>query len=119
VNVSQVVLAGLPEGVQTLARAACPLSWPVFSPNGDLLAFLAHGEVFPLGEGFCAAYVVDLKGRILLGDSLALGSGRVFSRTLLEAPVWYGPRELRLKGKQVDVFGAETALEKSVAAPVK
>ncbi|GMV80946.1 MAG: hypothetical protein AMXMBFR7_21300 [Planctomycetota bacterium] len=114
VTSSQIVVAGLPEGTQTVLRIPRPVSVPVFAPNNDLLAFRAVGEVFPLPDTFCEAYVVDLRGTLLLGDPKALQTGALTRRHVLETLTWTNPRELRLKGTNVDAFGNQTALDQTL-----
>ena len=109
---STVMLAGLPEGTQAVVRVPRHISPPSFGPGNDLLAFTAQGEVFPLPDTFCEAYVVDFRGRILLGDARALQSGTLSTRSVINALTWTGARELHVKGSYLDVFGNETLLDK-------
>lgn len=110
---SAIHVAGLPEGARAITRIPRPISVPQFSPGGELVACMAEGEVFPMGDQFCEAFVLDLRGNLLLGQANTLQTGWLSARQRLQSIAWSGPRELRLKGAYVDVFGNETLLDKA------
>jgi hypothetical protein len=117
VTVSDIQIAGLAEGTGTksLARIPSPITVPTFSPSGELVSFLAKGEVFPLPADFCAVYVLDLSGRILHGDASVQTTGQLGSRTIITEATWSGPRDLKLKGYNVDVWGNQKAFQDTVS----
>ncbi|MCW8130023.1 MAG: PD40 domain-containing protein [Planctomycetota bacterium] len=108
---SAVQIAGLPEGTKAIARIPRPISVPQFSPDAGYISLLAQGEVFPLSDTYCEAYVFDLSGRLLLGDASVLQTGWLSTRRSIQSAVWTGPRDLRVRGANVDVFGNETLLD--------
>ncbi|MFH0939622.1 MAG: hypothetical protein V1899_10140 [Planctomycetota bacterium] len=110
---------------QPIFRIPCRISVPVIAPNATALAFSAHGEVFPLSNNFCEVYVIDTRGKLLLGDIKATFTGQVMSRYIVKTIVWNGPQNVTVTGSEVDVFGAETTFSKTltvaahVVEPVK
>ena len=106
---------GVAEGTRTLVRIPRPISLPNFTPAGDMIGFLAQGEVFPLADAFCEAYVVDLNKNLLAGDPGALTGGPLRGRAMLSSLTWAGPRDLRADGVQVDYLGGQTPVQKVVS----
>jgi len=115
ITLSELQVAGLAEGTQCVARLPLRIGAPLFSADGQMLAFLAQGEVFPLPDSFCEVYVVNLKGAILYGSPQALLTGRLSARTRMNALSWTGPKALQVSGANVDVFGNETQTQKAIA----
>jgi tetratricopeptide (TPR) repeat protein len=114
-TLSELKLAAPGLGTQTLARIPFAITQPVFSPSGQALAFLARGDVFPVGEACCEVYVVGVSGAILAGNTEALASGQLSSRTIISSVQWNGPQSLVAAGTQVDIWGGQTGFQKSVA----
>lgn len=115
VTVSDIQIAGLAEGTKSLARIPRPITVPTFSPSGELISFLAKGEVFPLPSNYCAVFVLDLSGRILHGDARVQTTGQLKSRTIVTDATWSGPRDLKFKGFRVDVWGNQTSFQDTVS----
>jgi Tol biopolymer transport system component len=114
VTISELNVAGLPAGAQVLARVPFPVSTPLFSPEGKMIAFQAQGDLFPKGRGFCEVYVVDLSGTMLQGNMQALANGRLSTRTRLTSLQWAGPQALTESGTTIDALGSETPFQKNV-----
>lgn len=112
---SAIQIAGLPEGTKAIARIPRPVTVPQFSPGGEYVSFLAQGEVFPLPDNFCEAYVMDLHGAIQIGDPSVLQTGWLSTRQVIQSLSWTAAKEIRLKGSNVDVLGNETLLDKTLA----
>jgi len=114
-TLSEVQVAGLPEGTRCIARVPFPITTPLFSPTAQMVAFQARGEVFPLPDAFCEGYVVGLSGAVLLGNTQALRTGILSSRHVLNSVTWSAPQVLQIAGSQVDAWGRETPYQKTVA----
>jgi len=114
VSVSELNVAGLPQGTQMLARVPFAVSTPLFSPDGRMVAFQAKGDIFPKGRAFCETYVVNLGGAILHGNTQALTSGRLATRSRVTSLQWAGPQSLVVSGTTVDAFGGEKPFQRSV-----
>jgi hypothetical protein len=115
VTVSELQVAGLPQGTQMLARVPFAVSTPLFAPGGRMIAFQAQGDIFPKGRAFCEAYVVSLNGTILHGNLQPLTTGRLATRSRITSLQWAGPQALMISGTTVDAFGGETPFQRSVS----
>ena len=116
VTISEINVAGLPEGTKKILTIPRMISVPVFSPTGDRVAFLAQGEIFPRPDGYCAAFSVDLNGQMRLGNKADL-SGRLASRQAIATVTWSSPTEVTIKGNEYDAFGNETQIAKAISVP--
>lgn len=114
ITISELNVAGLPAGTQVLAKMPFPVSTPLFSPEGKMIAFQAQGDLFPKGRGFCEVYVVSLSGAVLQGNVPALTTGRLSTRTRLTSLQWAGPQALLESGTTIDVFGNEAPFQKNL-----
>lgn len=96
-------------------KIAAPVTQPQLSPSGNLLAFTASGDVFPLPDNFCELFVLNLDGAVHLGNTANAVTGKTKGRQIISKFAWETDSSVKIQGVEVDVFGGQRTLDKSVA----